>query len=163
MTSFEPPAGEGYDLQAVYAENSKPFYFRWADRWWMLPHLKNLDFEVQAKVETFDFSMLTGTNVDLDTARNRIDDLFNLVMGDEQGTEWRAVNPRPVNMLLDMLQSWTKHSGVKEGEASASEGSSRSTGRPSKRTSKGSTASASRRRSPAKAAPEAAVTPPENS
>lgn len=148
MTAPQPPEGEGYDLQAVYAENVKPFWFRWADRWWQLPHLKMLDFEVQARVETFQDVIAAADGVD--QMRERVNELFDMLMGDVQGADWRMV-PRPGNAILEMFQAWAKHSGATEGEASASDGSSRSTGRPSKRTSSGSTGSASRKRSPRKA------------
>lgn len=147
-TVQQPPEGEGYDLQQVYAEAAKPFWFRWADRWWQLPHLRMLDFEVQAAVESFDFAELTGEGVTAEQAKAKVNELFDLIMGEQQGQDWRK-QTRPLPMLLDMLQAWMKHSGAEQGEASASGGSSRSTGRPSKRTSTGSTGSASRRRSKA--------------
>lgn len=170
MTDLQPPEGEGYDLQAVYAEDNKPFWFRWADRWWMIPHLKMLDFEVQAEIENFDFSSVTapeGGDVDVAAARAKLNELFDLIMGEQQGQQWREV-PRPIGFLIEMLNKWTTHSGAKPGEAPASESSSASTGRPSKRTSTGSTASGSRKRSaPAKkAAPKKeikAATPPVSS
>lgn len=43
--------------------------------------------------------------------------------------------------LLKLLTQWTKHQRASLGESSASTGSSKSTGRPSKRTSNGSTES----------------------
>jgi hypothetical protein len=162
MTELGPPEGEGYDLQRVYAEKLRPFWFRWGDRWWQLPHLRMLDFEVQARVEAFDFAALTANEADTELAKRKVNELFDLLMGAEQGQAWQAVSPRPFGMLLDMIQAWSAHSGAEPGEAPASDGSSGSTGRPSKRTSTGSTASASRRRSPAKKA-AAAGTPPGNS
>ena len=153
MSEVKPPEGEGYDLQRVYAEQVRPFWFRWADRWWQLPHLKMLDYEVQARIEAFDFGELTSD----DAAKQKINELFDLIMGPEQGAEWRTVT-RPANMILDMIRAWAKHSGTEAGEAPASSGSSASTGRPSKPTSTASTASASRKRSPAKkAAPRKAA------
>lgn len=152
MSTEQPPEGEGYDLQAVYAEKAKPYWFKWQDRWWKLPHLRMLDFEVQAEIEAFDFANLVSddsTKDELEAAKEHLNELFDLIMGAEQGKAWRDVE-RPFNMLMDMLAGWTKHSGAAEGEAPASDGSSKSTGRPSKRTSNGSTASASRKRSPAK-------------
>jgi len=158
VTEVQPPEGEGYDLQQVYAEKIRPFWFRWADRWWQLPHLKMVDFEVQAKVESFE-ALAEKIGDDVDAAKAEVNALFDLLMGDAQAADWRAT-ARPVGMLFDMLRAWVKHSGAEPGESPASDGSSKSTGRPSKRTSTGSTESASRRRSPAK---KAVATPPASS
>lgn len=155
MTAPEPPEGEGFDLQAVYAENGvEPFRFRWADQWWELPHLLMLDFEVQARVEEFDPTTTTKDDINI---------FFVDVMGQEQADRWRQVT-RPAPMLMAMLRQWVKHSGGTPGESAASDGSSKSTGRPSKRTSTGGTGSASRTRSTAKkATPAKAVTAPVSS
>jgi hypothetical protein len=162
MSDLEPPEGEGYDLQRVYAEKLKPFWFRWDDRWWKLPHLRMLDFEVQAQVESFDFGALTDSK-DIEATKTRVNDLFTLLMGGELGAQWRTT-VRPLTMLLDMVNRWVEHSGGTPGEAQASPDSSKSTGRPSKRTSTASTGSGSRRPSRAKkAAPAAAATPPGSS
>lgn len=162
MTDLQPPEGEGYDLQRVYAEKLKPFWFRWEDQWWTLPHPKMLDFEVQAEIESFDFSALTDEGSDIEAAKGRLNTLYDLIMGEEQGTRWRATT-RPVQMQLDMLNEWIARAGGQQGEAPASNDSSVSTGRPSKRTSSGSTASGSRRRSPAKKAAAKAATAPASS
>ncbi len=160
---------EGYDLQAVYAENAKPFRFRWADHWWELPHPKMLDFAVQAAVESFDYDAISESGGDLGIAKQKVDELFTLIMGREQGVAWAKVEVRPLPMLLDLFAKWMESTGVTPGEASASAGSSKSTGRPSKRTSNASTGSASPKRSrPAKATSQraprkAAGTPPANS
>ncbi len=134
---------EGYDLQALYAEQAKPFRFRWADRWWQLPHPKMLDFTTQAAVESFDYEAIAESDGDLNIAVAKVDELFTLIMGKEQGAEWAKVEVRPLQMILDLFSKWMESAGVKQGEAQASAGSSKSTGRPSRRTSKGSTASAS--------------------
>ncbi len=144
-----------YDLQRVYAEKAgTPFVFTWADREWTLPNILMLDIEVQDRIEN------------LDSAHSTIDTfnaLFDDIMGAEQGAEWRK-QIRPLPMLMDLLQAWTKQSGAQLGEAPASDDSSKSTGRPSKRTSSGSTASGSRKQSPAKkAAAKRRATPPVNS
>lgn len=151
MSDLQPPEGEGYNLQRVYAEKAKPFWFFWEDRWWKLPNLQMLDFEVQIQVAEFDFGSLTEDSAGLAEAKEKVNSLFDLIMGEEQGPEWRKT-VRPINMINDMLRSWGEHSGSESGESSASDGSSKSTGRPSKPTSKGSTGSASRRRSPARKA-----------
>lgn len=156
-----PPEGEGYDLQAVYAENLKPFWFRWGNRWWQLPHLRMLDFEVQARVESFqDDVTAVGDNVD--QLRALVNGLFDMLLGEEQGVEWRLIS-RPGDAILDMIHAWMKHSGATPGESAASDGSSKSTGRPSKRTSTGTTGSGSRRRSTAKKVAPKPVTAPASS
>jgi hypothetical protein len=166
VSDRRPPQGEGFDLQRVYAEKTKPFWFRWEDQWWTLPHMKMLDFEVQARVAEFDFATLADLGSDpegIAAARTKVDEFFALLMGDEQGADWAKVS-RPLHPLLDMIREWTEHSGGDMGESSASEGSSPSTGRPSKRTSKSSTRSGSRRRSTETVViPGEVVTPPVNS
>ncbi len=153
MADRKPPAGKGDDLQADYLEEAEPYWFRWAGQWWELPHPRMLDFKTQLRVENFDVSALTGDDTDsadIETAAQKaIDDLFTLVMGEEQGAEWAQITPRPLPMLLDVLDRWRKHAGTGEGESPASTGSSKSTGRPSKPTSTATTASASRKRSKA--------------
>jgi hypothetical protein len=142
MTEKKP-----YDLQRLYAEKAGgPFEFTWGDRTWTLPNLLMLDIEVQDRIE----------NVDPSGGVESFNQLFDDIMGAEQGAEWRK-QVRPLPMLMDLLQAWTEHSGAQLGEAPASAGSSKSTARPSKRTSTGSTASASRGRSRAakKASPRA--------
>ncbi len=128
-----------YDLQRLYVEKAGgPFTFTWADREWVLPNILMLDIAVQDRIENLD----TSAGLDVMNA------LFDDIMGPEQGAEWRQV-VRPLPMLMDLLQAWTEHSGAKLGEAEASAGSSRSTARPSKRTSTGTTGSTSRKRSTA--------------
>lgn len=133
---------EGDDLQAMYAEVARlPYRFRWADRWWSLPHIADLDYRTQVKIEQF------GD----DTTLEAVNDLFREIFGPEQADEWdKVTQPGPFLELL--FGRWVKHSGRKPGEPSASTGSSPSTGRPSKRTSTGTTGSASTRRSTAKKA-----------
>ncbi len=163
MSDRQPPEGKGYDLQAVYAEKADPFWFRWDDQWWELPHPKMLDFEVQLKVESFDVSALTeaGDGEDVEAvAKAKIDELFGLIMGGGQATEWRQVQVRPLQMMLDMFSQWMEHSKAGMGESEASTDSSKSTGRPSKLTSTASTGSGSPQRSRAR---KAAAGPPVNS
>lgn len=162
MSDLQPPEGEGYDLQRIYSEKTKPFWFRWEDQWWKLPHLKMLDFEVQARVAGFDFASLAADDMGVDEAKKKVNELFDLLMGVEQSARWSKAT-RPLEPLLDMIRQWSEHSGGNSGESSASSGSSESTARPSKRTSTGSTESGSRRRSPVKKAARKAVTPPVSS
>ncbi|GGN39443.1 hypothetical protein FHR83_006717 [Actinoplanes campanulatus] len=152
MTEFAPPPGQGYDLQRTYAENKPDFWFRWADRWWRLPNMHMLDFDIQVDVMGFQ-GRVSEDNPDVNALKAMVNDLFDLIMdaGHEgQASDWRAVKPRPLPMLMDLLSQWSEQSGVDEGESSASTSSSPSTGRPSKRTSKPSTASGSARRSTAR-------------
>ena len=143
-------AEEGYDLQRVYGEKvGGPFSFRWADRWWTLPNMLMLDFEVQDRIENLD-----TTAADKDA----LNALFDELLGPEQAPEWRKA-ARPIGALLDMLRQWTEHSKAKLGESPASDGSSKSTGRPSNPTSAASTASNSRKSSTAKRAPRKAAFP----
>lgn len=166
MADRKPPEGKGYDLQKVYAENAEPFWFRWDDQWWSLPHPKMLDFEVQVRVESFNTADLFPDGDDTpddkigEIAKAKMDEFFALLMDDEQAAEWAEVPVRPLPMMLDMLSQWKDHIKAAEGESPASTSSSKSTGRPSKRTSAGTTKSGSPRRSRAL---KAAAGPPGNS
>ena len=135
-----PAVVDGDNLQEIYQKEiaRKPYRFFWADRWWELPHIAELDWKIQVEIEQF------GNNVSIET----VDELFGKMFGPEQAEAWgRVVRPLP---FLEMLFSrWTAHSGREPGEPSASDSSSPSTRRPSKRTSTGSTGSASRKRSTA--------------
>jgi hypothetical protein len=147
VTARRPPAGAGYDLQRDYTTGLEPFWFRWADQWWDLPHLKMLDFETQLQVISMQDQVAEFN--DVERVKAALNDLFTMLMGAEQAAEFAKVD-RPIQALMDMLHRWRDHSGDTEeeqGESSASAGSSPSTGRPSKRTSSGSTASASPKRS----------------
>lgn len=144
---------DGDDLQAAYAEIArKPYRFYWADRWWVLPHIGELDYRVQAEIENF------GSEVTLE----RIDELFRKIFGPQQAQAWsEATQPGP---FLEMLfQRWLAHSGAKPGEEQASTPSSKSTGRSSRPTSAASTTSASPKRSTAKRAPRKAASRPASS
>ncbi len=153
MAERKPPEGKGYDLQKVYAEGAESFWFRWADQWWEMPHPKMLDFEVQVEIEAFDVTSFIPEDAEgrqaVEAARSKMNEFFTMIMGVEQGAEWAKVPSRPLPMMLDMLTQWRDHTKASMGEAPASTGSSKSTGRPSKRTSTASTGSASRRRSKA--------------
>jgi hypothetical protein len=154
---FTPPPGKGVDLQQKWEATAEPFWFRWGDRWWRLPHLSMLDFSVQARVESFHETIENVTDVEVVT--DRVNTLFRLIMGEEQGGAFAHVD-RPLNVLLDILNQWITHSGAEPGESAASTGSSTSTERPSKPTSTATTASGSRKRSTGRA--RAAATAPAN-
>lgn len=143
MTAADKPVGAD-DLDAAYAEIRRdPYIFTWAAREWTLPHLSDLDFRIQLKIET-------AESLDV----NELIGLFGEMFGAGQAEAWAQVQvPTPVLFLL--FERWLKHSGAKPGEDSASSGSSGSTGKSSRRTSGASTASGSRKPSTAakKAAP----------
>jgi hypothetical protein len=163
VSSRQPPEGKGYDLQREYTEGIEPFWFRWEDLWWTLPHRKMLDFEKLLKVAELQDSFADAEDLDVDAAMKKLNDTFAMLMGNEQGAEFSKVN-RPLDALMRILNQWNEHSGETEeetGESSASDGSSKSTGRPSKRTSKASTASASAK--PSSRKPRKTATPRVNS
>lgn len=133
MTTAKP-----YDLQRLYEEKAgDPFQFTWAGEVWTLPNIRMLDIATQERVENLEIGA---------SAVDTINDLFDDLMGAEQGARWRTV-VRPLGMILDLFQAWLEHSQEAMGEPLASESSSKSTGRPSKRTSNSSSASDSPRRS----------------
>lgn len=159
----KPPPGKGYDLQREYTKGVEPFWFHWEDQWWMLPHGKMIDFEKLLRVAKLQDNLSNIGDADVEEAMEMLNDTFAMLMGDEQGAEFAKVN-RPLGALMDTLTLWREHSGEAEeeaGESLASTVSSKSMGRPSKRTSNGSTASASRGRSTPRA--KKTATPPANS
>lgn len=133
MTDKQP-----FDLQRLYAEKAgTPFEFTWADQIWTLPSMRMLDINVQERLENLDSGSASVAT---------INELFDELMGAEQSGRWRQV-VRPLGMVMDLFQAWMDHAKADLGESAASSGSSKSTGRPSKRTSNGSTASGSAKRS----------------
>ena len=142
---------EGFNLQAVYAEQArKPFRFFWADRWWTLPHLRELDYRIQSEIESTESWTVPAML-----------GLFGRIFGPEQAEAWDEVEvPGPaIGMLFDR---YIAHSGGAPGESQGSDGSSTSTEPKSKRTSRGSTTgSASRKRSTPRN--QASGTPPASS
>lgn len=136
MTTSQPD-----DLNAAYAEIRRdPYSFTFGPRDWTLCHFAELDYETQAKIENSSEMGLA-----------ELAEIFEQAMGAEQFAEWRKVR-RPIGLLEILFKRWVEHSGAKQGEDSASSGSSKSTGGRSKRTSAASTGSASRSRSTAKKA-----------
>lgn len=139
------------DLDAAYAEVArKPYGFIWAGEKFVLPHIGELDFRVQAEIEGV--SELTLP---------QINDLFRRLFGPAQAERWDAA-PQPGPMLSIFFERWIKHGGRKPGESAASKRSSKSTGAKSRPTSAASTTSASPKRStakPAKRAPRKAAKP----
>jgi hypothetical protein len=142
-------ADEFDDLDAAYAEVArKPYGFTWDKRRWVLPHIGELDFRIQAEIEN-------ANELTLD----QVNDLFMRLFGPLQAAEWKAtVQPGPFLQIL--FERWIKHSGRKPGESRASRRSSKSTGASSRPTSAATTAaSASPKRSTAKRAPRKAASP----
>jgi hypothetical protein len=145
-------AAKPFDLQRLYEEKTGgPFTFTWANQVWSLPNMRMLDIATQERIE--------GLN---DAAANveTINVLFDELLGAEQGEQWRHVT-RPLGMISDLFSAWLDHSKQAMGESQASAGSSKSTGRPSKRTSKASTASGSP--APSSRRARKTATPPANS
>lgn len=140
------------DLDAAYSEIARePYHFTWQGRKWSLPHMGELDFRLQAEIESMDEYTLEA-----------IDKLFQRIFGPEQAQEFAQI--RVTGPFLAMLfERWLKHSGVTPGEPEASTPSSESTGAKSRPTSGASTRSASPKPSTAKRAPRKRVSPPVNS
>lgn len=139
------------DLDAAYAEIRKePYVFTWAGREFSLPHLAELDFRLQMRIEE---AQSLGAPELLA--------LFDEMFGPEQAADFAKVT-MPTGALFMLFERWLNYSGAKLGEDSASSGSSGSTGKSSRRTSGGTTGSASPKRSTAKKAakraPRKAVT-----
>jgi hypothetical protein len=163
MTVRKPPPGKGYDLQREYTEGIEPYWFKWEDQWWELPHRKMLDYEKLLRVAQLQDTFREIDTADVEEVIAKLNGTFTMLMGEEQGADFAKVN-RPLEFLMDTLSRWREHSGEQEeetGESSASTGSSKSTERPSKRTSTGSTKSGSRRPSTPRARKTA--TPPVSS
>lgn len=110
--------------------------------------------EEQATVEPFEFTFAGATYtlpgvVDVPAiaqfTRGEIDSAMRRLLGDNQ---WQRIIDSPVvlsqNALVALMGEYAERSGgASLGELSASTGSSKNTGRPSKRTSSGSTKRAS--------------------
>lgn len=136
------------DLEAAYAEVRRdPYVFAWAGREFTLPHLGNLDYRLQAEIETL-------SNLDVE----HLEGLFARMFGPDQAKVWATVEvPTPVLFML--FDRWITHSGAKPGESPASKPSSKSTGTKSRPTSAATTTSASPKRPTAKRAPRKAASP----
>ena len=141
---------EIFDLDAVYAEErGEPFRFRWQGRDWELPPFGEIDLRaIESLKDLAALADADETNIaELDiSAFNK---LLEHGLGPEQWVEWEKVS-QPGTAVIRLLNEWQKHSGADVGEAPASTDSSKSTGRPSKRTSSGATGSGSAKRSPAR-------------
>jgi hypothetical protein len=160
MTERKPPPGKGDDVQRDYTEDIETYWFRWADQWWELPHRKMLDFKKVLRTLTLQDKVNDITADNVEDLIKEFDGVFLMLMGPEQGAEFLEVEDRPIEFLMDTLKRWRAHSGETEedrGEFSASDDSSKSTGRPSKRTSSGSTASGSAK--PSSRKPRKTATP----
>lgn len=143
---------EGLDLQRLHAETRrKPYRFRWADRWWELPHVQDLPdtifdaFGDLTRVADADDEQDLSTD-DIDTVRKALSSAF----GKRQWAQIQEAEPIPLSAQFLLFNRWMKWSGAEPGESSSSNGSSGSTAEPSKRTSRSSTTgSTSARRSTA--------------
>jgi hypothetical protein len=142
-------SSDGLDLDAAYSEVvSGPFRFRWAGRWWELPHFLELDRRALGK---FNALAQMPDSDDLEAIADRVGDVLRAAFGDDEATAAAfAETPQPPLKLLMLFNQWKNHSGVDPGEAPSSNGSSGSTAEPSKRTSRATTASGSAGRSTAR-------------
>lgn len=146
------PARKGDSLVAAYAEIRRdPYVFEWPEgRWWSLPHPGDLDYRLLGELEQIDDKV-----ADLEY----LEGLFARIFGPDQAEAWQQVEvPTPVLFLL--FDRYMKHAGAELGEDGASNASSKNTGTRSRRTSAGTTGSASRKRSTAKKAAPKAASPP---
>jgi hypothetical protein len=118
-------ADDIFDLDAVAAEGQdEPFRFRFGGEVYEMPPL---DLRQAAKLD--------------DTGGSAVD-MFRLLLGDEQWQRMEAAEARLTQpMFLELLDRYTKHTGIDLGESPASSRSSRSTAGRSKRISSGTTRS----------------------
>lgn len=127
---------EMFDLDALESEGT-PFRFRFGGEDYEFP--ADLDFALIDLIGNLDDD---PTKVDISVLTRLARRLF----GSEQ---WARVEASDASFgvvkLIGLMNAYQKHLGVSLGELQASTGSSKSTVRPSKRTSNGSTGSRSRR------------------
>lgn len=136
-----------YDLDAVYAEErGDPFLFRWAGQDWELPHFGDIDWRAAGLAG--ELEELADAGGQADVPIEALQKLFDYAFGADQAARWAQVS-QPSTAMVRLFGAWQKHGGAELGESSASTGSSPSTGRPSKRTSRATTASGSAKRSTA--------------
>lgn len=108
-------------------------------------------FEFTFGGETYTLSPTFDIRIVGHLTEGEVIEALRLTLGDEQWDQMQASETVLTSEQFKALfDAYMKHCGIDAGEASASTGSSRSTGRPSKRTSSGSTASSSRNSSRAR-------------
>lgn len=143
---------EGLDLQRLHAETRhKPYKFRWADRWWELPHPQDLPDgifdaygELTKLAEADDERELSAEDI------TAVRHLLATAFGKRQWAQITELEPLPLSATFLLFNGWMKWSGGDLGESSSSVGSSNGTAGRSKRTSRASTTgSTSARRSTA--------------
>lgn len=141
-------AAEVDDLDIAYTEIARaPYRFRWSGQEWTLPHMADLDFRLQAEIES-----MSEYTIDA------IDKLFARIFGGDQAARFAAI-PVPGPMLAMLFERWLKYSGSIAGESEASNESSENTGTSSRPTSVPSTDSGSPKLSTAKRAPRKRASP----
>lgn len=111
-----------FDLDALAAEaDSTPFRFKFGG-------------------EEFEIPPMDITWAAIDGSQLSHVDMFKLLVGDEQWARITASKARLTEPLfVALLDKWMAHYGVTLGESRASRRSSKSTARPSKQTSSGTT------------------------
>lgn len=109
-----------YDLDAlvVEAENAPPFKFKWRGEVWQMPLMNAMQFRDQ-----------------LDLENATVEESMRLIMGEDQFEQFIA-EPISTGRMRDLIAAWQRFQGLEPGESAASSRSSRSTARPSKRTSR---------------------------
>lgn len=138
---------ELYDLDAAYAETrQEPFRFKWAGHEWELPHFGDVDWRAAQLAD--DLKALGDSDGVAEVDIEVLQKLFEYAFGPQQAKRWADV-PQNVTAMIKLFVAWQEYGGSSVGESSASSDSSASTGRPSKRTSTGTTKSGSRGRSSA--------------
>lgn len=131
-----------------YADNRRERYtFQWANQQWSLPNFAEIDLRVIGVA--VDLDALADGDEDAEVSPDLVLKLFEygFAFDAEQAERWKNT-PQPIPVMLHIFAEWQQHGSSDLGELSASTASSRSTGRPSKLTSRATTkGSGSRARS----------------
>lgn len=132
---------EGLDLQRLHAETRRePYRFRWADKWWELPHTQDLPDTIFDAFEDLTQIAEAGDEQELSAADvDTIRQVLHSAFGKRQWQQIQDAEPIPLSAQFLLFNRWMKWSGENLGESSSSTGSSESTAGRSKRTSRGST------------------------
>lgn len=128
-----------FDLDRWQDEAQRePYPFTWAGRERILPHVQDLSVDVLSligQVDAGDPDAVVG--------------VLRVAFGEDQWADLHAARPMPIGAATKLFNQWMAHCGVDPGEAQSSAVSSNGTAGRSRRTSAGSTASGSPRRSTA--------------
>lgn len=146
MATRRTTPAPAFDLDAAVADSAgEPFRFTWGGQSFTLPHVMDLAFDVQtaliAAIETIDAKKPDPTVVA---------DVFKLAIGEQLLAELSRAKPLSTPALVRLVMAWIEFHGDDLGKSPASVGSSASTAKPSKATSR--SARARKTSSPALAA-----------